>query len=370
MRKNIKGNLLDGMVVDNDDPQQMGRLKIWVPALDGDSYEIENLPWAYYMSPLAGQTLDFIAGEWASKSSGYKSYGFWAIPKIGSIVVVGLLHNDSNMRIYFGSLFGEHGNRSLPNGRNRPDITPGPLSDTYDPLHPTIDNLKKQFNDNLTASESQTRGAYERAVAQDKTFKDGVEGYQSSTQNPNKLESQTYCLVTPGMHSLIFQDNPSNCRLRLKSASGHQIIMDDANERIYISTARGNNYIELDTDGRIHVYSNNDVALTVGGNLDFSVSGNFNVNAQNVNLSARNDMKISSCKNFHVNSGGNLNLTSETTTNLKVGENLVVSSSMIYLNSSTSAEAAECAAEPSVVPSHEPWTRPISKVQRNKNWRA
>ena len=60
MRKNNKGNLLDGLVVDNDDPQQMGRLKVWVPSLDGDDYNIENLPWTFYLSPIASQTLDFM----------------------------------------------------------------------------------------------------------------------------------------------------------------------------------------------------------------------------------------------------------------------------------------------------------------------
>ena len=32
--------LMEGIVVDTNDPQQMGRVKAWVPAIDGDLYEI------------------------------------------------------------------------------------------------------------------------------------------------------------------------------------------------------------------------------------------------------------------------------------------------------------------------------------------
>lgn len=370
MRKNNKGNLLEGLVVDNEDPQQMGRLKIWVPSLDGDAYEIENLPWAFYLSPLAGQTLDFVAGETEQKTDGYVSYGFWAIPKNGAVVVVGLLHNDSNMRFYMGSMFREHGNRSLPQGRNRPDITPGPLSDTYEQIHPHIENLKSQFNNKLTESEAKTRGLEERMVAQDKTVKDGKEGYQKSTSGLDKLEPQTYCFVSPGHHALIFQDHPTTSRARLKTASGHQIILDDANERIYISTARGNNYIELDGDGRIHVYTNNDMNLNVGGNLNWAVGKDFNLNAENVNIQARQDAKISSCEEMHFNSTKKMFLTTEKDMNLKVGEKLVITSSVLFINSGLKAEEAKCCSTPSNVPQHEPWKRPASKVKRNKNWRA
>jgi hypothetical protein len=158
--------------------------------------------------------------------------------------------------------------------------------------------------------------------------------------------------------------------VRVKSASGHQIILDDANERIYISTARGNNYIELDGDGRIHIYANNDVSMNVGGDLNFSATGNFNVNANNVNIASRADTKISSCGSFHVNAGSELNLTSSKDTNFKVGQNFVLSSSKMLLNGSSKAAEAVCADVPSVVPAHEPWVRPNSKIKRNKNWRA
>jgi hypothetical protein len=371
MRKNNKGNLLEGLVVDNNDPQQMGRLKVWVPSLDGDSYEIQNLPWVYYMSPLAGQTLDFVQGETASKTEGYKSFGFWAIPKIGNIVIVGLLHNDSNLRFYMGSLFGEHGNRSLPNGRNRPDITSGPLSDTYEPIQPHFENLKMQFNGKLDSSEAKTRGAYERAVAQDKTVKDGKEGYQNSTITKDKLEPQTYCFVSPGGNSVIFQDNPENSRVRIKSSSGHQIIMDDANERIYISTSRGNNYIELDTDGRIHIFSNNDIALTTEGNLDFTVGKSFSVNAKEINLSAREKFNILACDDFNLKSDKNIKVLSGIDCDMKSKAEFTISSSKLYLNSkSKPAKEADCPNKPTVVPEHEPWTRAASKVKRNKNWKA
>ena len=62
--------LMEGVVVDTSDPQQMGRLKIWVPGVDGDLYDIANLPWATYLSPLAGQTRDYPAGPNSTKTSG------------------------------------------------------------------------------------------------------------------------------------------------------------------------------------------------------------------------------------------------------------------------------------------------------------
>ena len=109
-------NLIDGVVVDTSDPQQMGRVKVWCPAIDGarDQYSVINLPWANYVSPLAGQTLNYPAGAEGAITPGFQSYGFWAIPKVGATVLVAILYGDVNRRYYIGSTFGDHGNRSLP----------------------------------------------------------------------------------------------------------------------------------------------------------------------------------------------------------------------------------------------------------------
>lgn len=106
-RANIATNFLEGIVVDTNDPQQMGRLKVWIPSLDGDNYKVNNLPWATYLSPLAGQTMNYPAGPNGDIAPGYTSYGFWAIPKVGALVVVACLYGDPNLRLYVGSLFPE-----------------------------------------------------------------------------------------------------------------------------------------------------------------------------------------------------------------------------------------------------------------------
>lgn len=361
--------LLEGMVVNTDDPQQMGRMKVWVPAIDGDQYHINDLPWVMYVSPLGGQTLSLPAGSAAVAPEGYVSFGWWSIPPIGTMVIIGLINGDPNTRAFMGCFYREHGNRSLPAGRNRPDITNGPLTDTFSPLEPHFSNLKAQFDGKLDAPEAITRGVVERMVAQDKTDKDGKEGYQVSPINPAHLAPQTTCLTSPGHHSLIMQDNPDTARIRMLTAMGHQIILDDANERIYISTERGNNYIELDSDGRIHIFGANDVSLYTGGSLNLTAEKDINFQGENLNFSARSNLALSSCKDMHINSGGKLNLTVDKAVNFKITEDFIVKAKTIQLNPPKPAEEAVCATAPTTVPEHEPWVRPKSKNKRNKHWK-
>lgn len=368
--------LMEGVVVDTNDPQQMGRVKIWVPALDGDGFEVKNLPWARYMSPLAGQTRDYPAGPGESVTKGFLSYGWWAVPKNGALVVVGLLYDDPNQRVYIGSYFREHGNRSLPQGRWRPDIEPDtPLSDTFEPVQPEVENLKAQFSGQLGAPEALSRGVYERQVAQDKTIKDGGEGYQVDLVEPKDekgnplFDPQTYVLTSPGRHSVIMQDNPENGRLRLKTAAGHQVILDDANERIYVSTSRGETWIELDQDGRVHVYAGDSISMTTGGDFNVSATGNINMQAgKNVNVQAGGEMRLAACGSAHL-SGNGVNLESQAGFNILAAANLIQTGANIHLNG-PQAESATCPDTPDTVPQHEPWTRKASKHKRGKHWKA
>ena len=362
--------LIEGIVVDTADPQEMGRMKVHCPAIDGAEPNIEMLPWVTYVTPLAGQAHDYPAGN-GGKSTGPVSYGFWAVPKCGATVLIGFLYNDYNQRIYMGSFFHVHGNRSLPNGRNIENEAP--QSDSYDPIEPTSSNLKTQFNSDLANSIAQTRGAYERQVAQAKDDKDEKEGYQVRVAPYDKagdLDPQTYCITTPGRHAIIMHDNPKTGRVRIKTAEGHQIILDDANERIYISTSRGNTWVELDVDGHIHVHGGASVSIAAGKDINLSAGGNINIAAGgNLNLAAAGYARLSACKDVSLSGDSKMNFTTGGTMNLKAGPAIMSSAGAIHFNGAT-AETAECADKPSVVPDHEPWTRPASTAKRNKNWKA
>lgn len=362
--------LIEGVVVDTSDPQEMGRLRIWCPAVDGDDPDITTLPWARYVSPLAGQAHSYPGGG-GGEAVGPVSYGFWAIPKIGAIVLVSFLYNDYNQRIYMGSFFREHGNRSLPAGRN---TTSGELqSDSYDPIEPALSNLKAQFGD-LTSSIAKTRGAYERQVAQPADAKTPDEGYdirvvKAPEKDAGDLDPQTYCITTPGRHAVIMQDNPKYARVRVKTAEGHQVILDDANERIYVSVAGGQAYFEMDKDGHVHVFGAESISLAAGADFNISAAGSVNIAAgRNVNIGAAGYARISACDDLSL-SGGKVDITSGAAMNILAAGQILQTGSTIHLNGPGASEAA-CATGPKIIPQHEPWNRPATTGTRGKNWKA
>lgn len=285
--------ITDGIVKDAEDPQQNGRIKIWCPALDGETYEAELLPWAEYATPFGGVTNDFSAGRNKTETSGPVSYGFWALPKVGAQVLVFLLNGDPNRRFYFASVFGLHRNRSIPAGRNKnPNENPppqGPFSDTYEPLQPAYDNLRTAFQNKVSSPQAKSRGAFERQVAQDVTEKDGTDGYAPNPVDGKYLDSQSFCFVTPGHHVFLMDDAPDNCRIRLKTCEGNQVIIDDTNERIYISTAKGKSWVELDEDGHVHVFGSQSLSMRAGKDVNIFAD-------KNVNIEAGNDVNIKAVK--------------------------------------------------------------------------
>lgn len=406
---------MEGQVVNTSDPDQMGRVKVWVPALDGDSFDVAALPWTEYASPLFGFTVDLPAGAGTSTNNGHNSYGIWAIPKMGATVLVFCLNGDPLRRFYFASTVRLHRNRSLPAGRNSDELgNLGPTGDAGDGsgklnvVEPAWSNLREQFQNKVGASQAVTRGAWERQVAQPGKNKDGLDGYaKTPLAGESYLDPQTYCWVTPGHHAIIMQDDPKSARFRIKTAEGSQVILDDANERIYVSTAKGKTWIELDQDGHVHIYGSQSISMRAGEDINFYADKNFNVEAgqainmkaikgdislttgASLNLSATKDALISACAAFGVTAKTSLSLTSDSKFDVKAsgpakitgtgvdvsgGQSIKMTAGKIDLNGpeAQKAEAAKepCQADsPPIIPAHEPWSRPATKGKRGPNWK-
>jgi phage gp45-like len=426
--------IMEGQVVDTNDPNQMGRVRAWIPALDGEDFNIQDIPWAEYASPFFGFTVAYPGGETTTPNYSDVAYGFWAIPKVGATVCIFCMNGSPQSRYYFASTLRLHRNRSLPAGRNVDfNNYMGPWGDSGDgegnlnPVQPAYDNLRTQFQNKITQSEAITRGAYERNVAQGADVRNGEEGYSISPADSSYLDPQTYCLVTPGRNAIIMQDDPHFARLRLKTAEGHQIIFDDANERIYVSTSKGNTWLELDQDGHINIFGTQSISFRTGSDFNIFADGNINLEAGNgINLrSDKNDIRLTAAGNYQVQAAGNIletacgifditaekdihisavkdlnakssqgvfltggagvdvrsgktiKLTASSDLGLGAGGNLIASGSNIYLNSGSAPTAkaaadsmcAEQATSPSVIPGFEPWTRPISETTRGPFWK-
>lgn len=402
-----------GRVVAVDDENQDGRVKVYVPAWDGDTYDIEQLPWARYIAPLSGSTTDYPRGPDGASTRSVIGYGLWAIPKVGAFVVCTYLDGDTSQRYYFGGIHQPLTNRSMPRGRNYDaNGNHGPLSDLHDPqgnystIEPAMSNLMEQFNGDLNNPVAVTRGAFEKAVAQGTIDKDGSDGYTSNPADPSYLDSQTYCLTTPGGHSVILQDDPRWCRMRLVTTAGRQIILDDTNERIYISTAKGHSWLEMDDDGHIHVYAAQSLSIRAGDTLNLYADNQINLETKAINLKATDgaiklhsggnidlksnqSVRINGCSSTDISSEGVLRLSSDGSTHLKAKAAIVLkgattdigSEGLLVLagskisarTSSATPSTAQCpdnATGVTLLPKHEPWdARPTSKMKRNKNWR-
>lgn len=410
-----------GTVIDTSDPMQWGRIRVVVPAW-GDSFDhhIEGMPWAMYVSPFGGQTSVGTRGPGVQQTQGGIAYGMWAIPKIGAQVVVMSLDEDHQQRLYLGCVFDAFTAHTMPHGRwisedhpaldgNKTPAKPyGPYSSGDGLIQPLADNLKQAFGNTSESYEWQTRAAdyavsrvdvsqlhnAATKVQDDKGTDNGTgwistQGYQASRIDPHggsnatdrNYDSQTYSMTSPGFHSLSMDDRMENCRMRLRTTTGHQILLDDTNERIYISTAKGNNWIEMDQAGNIDIFTTNKVSIRAAQDINLTSDQSIRMHAktgihmfseqeirmhgtEDVHIHTNKMVKMEAADNVNIKSGNELKLTSSGTTHINAGGQILETGSQIHLNGPTAdaAESASSALFTNRVPAHEPWLRGMTKA--------
>lgn len=459
-----------GRVMDTNDPMQMGRVRIFIPGLDAPTALVGDLPFAMYCSPLGGhQQVQSRGPSNNTYTSGPVAYGMFNIPKVGTDVVVACLNGDPTYRVWFGAVYGAMLAGTVPHGRytfNNPNAPipgalDGPLSANEQPIQPLYKNYTTAYTRTTAVAsndggvglnprknfEWRVRGADYQAAAlgniqknlptqivanltDDRnvvyTEEDGnkfangdyTQGYALSQVEPNgtyptslvdggqNLDPQTYCWTTPGFSAISLDDRQQNCRIRLRTGSGHQILLDDTNERIYISTVEGNNWIEMDQDGsvdiyaarRVSIHAEMDVNVTAGGtfrvyasdgihmtsggeirltaNADLSLnttSGNIQVaSAKDINIQSTGDTNINSSSNLNFQSALDTNIntlgiaawTGTTTLNLSAAVAVIIEGAIVDINGATPSIAAPAGTATSNeayftnrVPEHEPWGR-------------
>jgi hypothetical protein len=99
-----------------------------------------------------------------------------------------------------------------------------------------------------------------------------------------------------GGHSLVMDDGDlygKNNLVRLRSANGHQILMNDSEGLIYISNSSGTAWVELTKTGDVLIYSGKDLSIRTRGNLMMHSDNSISFFArQNINMVAGASVKL------------------------------------------------------------------------------
>lgn len=428
-QQSFRGVVTIGTVVDTNDPQQMGRVRVVCPVL-GETMRtsINDLPWAVYITPFGGTTEVGTRGPNNDTSTGPIAHGIWTGgPPVGSQVIVMFIDGDANLRVFFGAIYDQFRPHTMPHGRFMYDDHPalekaddrrpfGPYTSNEKYIEPLNTNLRQAFPKSEPNYEWRTRAAdytvsaidvealnYTSSRAQDdKGFSwDGWEsrqGYEQSRTDPNfpglfgegNLDNMVYSWVTPGFHGFSMDDRQQNCRMRIRTTAGHQIILDDTNERIYISTAKGKNWIDIDQEGNIDMYTDNKVNIRAKKDINFTSDETIRMYAkkgihmysedeirmqalkdihvkgtQNLRLNVAQNIYLQSAQEINVKSGTDLKLTSGGTTHQNAGGSILDTAPAIHHNGPGAAIAGSSGEQPakwtSRVPDHEPWARVMTQ---------
>lgn len=339
-----------GTVVDTNDPAQMGRLRVQCTlygdnaVIDSDT-ERDQIPWATYVTPFGGTTNNIKRGPGDQPANDRASYGMWAIPKLGAQVVCMALDNNPSLRVWMGCIFPNNSPHSLPHGRYV-DGNPAPVGSTEQPIDPLATNMSTSFGSDTSKYEWRSRAADYSVAAVDKeliaygqnntettvpddkdveykiTADKTIPGRQGYAVNravaldglPHPLtggvayDSGVYSWTSPGFHALSMDDRPENCRFKIRTTRGHQFILDDTNERVYLNTAQGNNWVEMDQNGNIDIFSTTRVSIHSVKEMNFTTDETFRVRAKKgIHLQSDEEIRIhSKSKDIHIRSDENI----------------------------------------------------------------
>ena len=356
-----------GKIKETYDPKGLGRLRIWIPQLS-NANESDPRGWftMRYCPPFAGAT-DTKDEATARDSKTFpqtnQSYGLWMVPPTKNVMVVcGFINGDVNQGIWWACLPHDGHTHSLPgvasgathDGKIKPVAernrfnTADPQAENR-PEHPSSFRISGQGLDNDLRRGHTNAGPF-RA-------KDNHPGL-------------AYGILSPGQHSIMLDDGDDGIsgQIRLRTFTGHQIVMHEEGGFIHVINAKGTAWFQLDADGNIDFYAAGDFSVNAEKNINFRAGDNFNFDAgNNVNGVARNNMHIEACEVMHLTGVNGQRFTSRLNTDIYSSASMKLSANRIDLNGPVAAEA-ELPGENSLitntsvgrsvagrVPEREPW---------------
>ena len=337
-----------GVVKGNKDPARMGRLKVHIPSMSKTSDPSDQqLVTCDYLMPFYGTKGEqYAKGAGTGYADSQHSYGFWAVPPdIGTKVLVifaegkfeqaywigcvqdpftnhmtpGIASSTNTNDALDGTFEGpdagyqddkqsKYGTKNVPSGELNRNRQGALQNDNYEsipkPIHPFAETLLKQglSADDIRGNTSSSA----RRETPSQVFGISTPGRLDTSTTKEKVGAkdsiaQEYVTRKTG-HTFVMDDGAedgTNQLTRLRTASGHQLLMHDTDGVVYLANGSGKAFIEMDRDGTISVYAD--------GGINMRTSRDFNLHSEtNINFHAKGTINFTSENHLALNAEGYL----------------------------------------------------------------
>lgn len=319
------------------DPTYMGSLEVsLLKTLQGNIDVQEDTYIVRYLNPFYGVTSVRFEGNNSSNFNDVqKSYGMWFVPPdVGTIVMVIFIDGDPNQGFWMGcvqDLFQNHmvpgiaasqQSATTPEQRARYGTTLLPVAEFLKatqnlnvpnvdkiakPVHPFADRLVQQgllLDTVRGVTSSSARREVPSGVFGISTpgpldtspgAKTGAIGYETKKQAPvSRLGGSTFVMDDGDI-------NGQNELVRIRTRTGHQILLHNSQDLIYIGNSKGSTWIELTSNGKIDIYAADSISIHTEQDFNFRAD-------RDVNIEAGRNIHMRAVKNFETNIGGFMNL--------------------------------------------------------------
>ena len=399
-------------VVSHLDTQYMGGLEVELLRTgSGNSERSGEVVPVKMISPFFGSTSRAFVGSDDDYNNTQKSYGMWFVPPdVGSLVVVIFINGtdgywiggvpDDNMNFMVpGIAATQHATTSTNNARlpvaeynKQLHSTPSDPSQFKKPVHPIAARMSTQglLGDDIrgiTTSSARretpsmvfgisTPGPLDKSTA----AKRGAIG-KTESKVPNAFVSRlggTTFVMDDGdaaflrkkpageagpIYAAVEQNEtdgnvgiPHNELVRIRTRTGHQILLHNSEDLIYIGNAKGTAWVELTSNGKIDIFAADSISVYSGNDINFTANKDINFNAVNgsINMSSHQNFYCTAGMNYEIKAGVDGKLSCGTNSNITAGGSHLETASEIHMNGPV-ASPAIAAFIPSRVPQHEPW---------------
>lgn len=307
-----------GVIKNNVDPTKQGRLDVWIPDFGGNENVKSNWYNVAYASPFFGATL----GNPGSTefNVGQQTYGFWAVPPdINNLVLVTFVMGDPSRGYWFACIQNVQSNQMLP-ANSRPNniintyvqdefAKRGVTKEHYLPVsEPNLESEAKDKDSKYLDLPRRLLNHQANVVLAQGLETDPLRGTVVSSSQ-REAPSSVVGLSSPGRpfpdlaevgdadwtieryqnipfrkggHSLVMDDGDLKGKsqlLRLRSAGGHTVLMDDTNNIFYIVNSKGTAWVEIVPDGSINVFSDSSINIRAAKDINMHADGNIKMHA-------------------------------------------------------------------------------------------